>query len=193
MVSLQGTTEVYDYQYTYLIPDLRSVRNVPIVENNSQTVLGFLQNNKEFSIFYNLVVRAKLEGKLSDTNYNSTLLVAPDKSLADIDPNVFKNIDYYTARELILYNTLDKKVTESMLKSTRAQYLKTRIDKSVNSQILAEVCEDDSILLNEKVKITQPDLQRSNGLIHVTDGILVAYPFSSGGRFSLRPYVVCGY
>ena len=191
MVSLQANTNYLDYRFTYDITDLRKPNEEP--KGDPTTIFGFLQNNPEFSIFYNLVVQAKLDGKLNSLQANFTMLIPNDKTLLEkYDKSVFTNMDLFTSREIILYSTLNRKITYEMLLSSKAMYLDTMIDKSLNAKILSEWCPDNRIVLNNSANIVTANIIRSNGIIHETSDILVSPTLGKNGRFALRRYFACG-
>ena len=191
MVSYQSNnpSDFLDLKFTYDITDLRKPNEEPI--GDPTTIFGFLQNNPEFSIFYNMVILAKLDEKLNSLQANFTLFIPSDNYLKKYSENVFTNMDLYTAREIILYSTLNRKITYEMLLSSLAMYLNTMIDPSLNAKILSEVCNRDKILLNNSVNIVTANIIRSNGLIHIVDDMLIP-PTLNPKLFSLRKYFACG-
>ena len=190
MVSQQGYNELYDLKYTYNIKDLSKPNTVKKTEPH--TILGLIEDNKDFSIFYNLIILSKLDNKFSDTRSRYTLLIPSDEYLKKLyNMNLFLNMDYYTARELVLYHTLNRQITYDMFMNSNAMYLETLIDKSVNSTILSERCPDNGIILNNRARIAVGNIIRSNGIIHVLSDMLIPPSLARNGRFDQRQYRVC--
>ena len=190
MVSQQGYNELNDLKFTYNIKDLNKPNTVD--KTNPNTILGLLEDNKDFSIFYNLIVLAKLEYKFADNKSRYTLLIPSDEYLKKLyNMNLFINMDNYTARELILYHTLNRQITYDMFVSSNAMYLDTMIDKSLNSTILSEKCPDNGIILNNRARIVVGNIIRTNGVIHVLSDMLIPPSLARNGRFDQRQYRVC--
>jgi uncharacterized surface protein with fasciclin (FAS1) repeats len=190
MVSQQGYNELNDLKFTYNIKDLNKPNTVQ--KTNPNTILGLLEDNKDFSIFYNLIVLAKLEYKFSDNKSRYTLLIPSDEYLKKLyNMNLFINMDNYTARELILYHTLNRQITYDMFVSSNAMYLDTMIDKSLNSTILSEKCPDNGIVLNNRARIVVGNIIRDNGIIHVLSDMLIPPSLARNTRFDQRQYRVC--
>lgn len=190
MVSQQGYNELNDLKFTYNIKDLNKPNTVQ--KTNPNTILGLLEDNKDFSIFYNLIVLAKLEYKFADNKSRYTLLIPSDEYLKKLyNMNLFINMDNYTARELILYHTLNRQITYDMFVSSNAMYLDTMIDKSLNSTILSEKCPDNGIVLNNRARIVVGNIIRSNGIIHVLSDMLIPPSLARNTRFDQRQYRVC--
>jgi uncharacterized surface protein with fasciclin (FAS1) repeats len=171
MVSLQGNHEPNDLRYTYYIKDLRS--SVPEPMSRPEHIFGLIQDNSDFSIFYHMIIKAELYGIYNDLQANLTLFVPSNEYLLQkYSPQFFENMDQYTAREIVLFHTLNKKISYEMLTSSKAMYLNTMVDESVYSRLLCESCSN-MVTLNCNVHIKIPNIYRKNGLIHVVDGLMI--------------------
>ena len=82
----------------------------------------------------------------------------------NIHQNFFENMDQYTAREIVLFHTLNKKVSYEMLSSSQAMYLNTMIDDSVYSRLLCEWCLKSGVRLHSDTYIKVPNIYRKMDL-----------------------------
>ena len=172
MVSLQGYHEPNDLSYKYTPNPIR--QNITHLNTNPESILGLLQDNNDFSIFYNLVIKSELYGRFNDIQANMTLFVPSNEYLLiNYSPQFFENIDLYTAREIVLFHTLNKKVSYEMLSSSQAMYLNTMIDDSMYSRLLCEWCLKTGVRLHQNTYLKIPNIYRKNGLIHVVDNIMI--------------------
>ena len=188
MVSLGPAGEQsWNLLYAQDIKDLRRPiqPKEPVPCKNS--LMDFIQNNPDYSIFNYMINVGQLFNKFNSPMANFTILVPSDSYLrAKYSENLFKNLDLYTARETVLYHTLRGKVTFDMLRSSKCMYLDTMIDKSVSSKILVEAC-DDTVLLDSKARLKGKDVQTKNGMIHIINDLLIPPVFVD----NLKPYFVC--
>ena len=172
MVSLQGYHQPNDLSYKYISNPIR--RNITHLNTNPESILGLLQDNTDFSIFYNLVIKSELYGKFNDIQANMTLFVPSNEYLLlNYSPQFFENMDLYTAREIVLFHTLNKKVSYEMLSSSQAMYLNTMMDDSIYSRLLCEWCLRTGVKLHSNTYLKIPNIYRKNGLIHVVDNIMI--------------------
>ena len=191
MVSIQPPHEANNINYAQEIQDLH--RSKVEAVSSPPSILGLLQDNKDFSIFYHLVIKGQLDGRLNDLQANYTLFVPSNEFLISKYPtSLFTNMDIYTAKEIVLYHLLPGKISYQMLQSSGAMYLTTMINDSNYARVLSETCPpDSSILLNNSAKIKIGNITRNNGLIHVIDNMLFPPTITANGRFGLKDYVVC--
>ena len=91
---------------------------VIIPKTKENNLLGFLQNNKEYSIFAYLVDLAKLSGLFNSDQVYITLFAVTNKEIKKHYPEeVFLNLDLLSARKIILNHTLERNISLNMLKS----------------------------------------------------------------------------
>ena len=172
MVSLQGNHEPNDLKYRYTVQPIR--KNITHLNTSPESILGLLQDNSDFSIFYNLVIKAELYGRLNDIQANFTMFVPSNEYLLmTYSPQFFENMDLYTAREIVLFHTLNKKVSYEMLSSSQAMYLHTMIDDSMYSRLMCNWSQASGVRLHRNTFIKVPNIYRKNGLIHVVDNIMI--------------------
>lgn len=185
MAAQQGSTQAHDLKFTYDIPDLQKSLNH--IYYNPGSIMGMLNENKDFSKFSYLVKLAQLDTRLSKLLCNLTVFVPSDAYIeGKYNDNVFINMDKYTAREIVLYHCLNKKINYASLISSDGLYLDTEIDPSSNAKIL---CQNygSGVVLNNKAQIVKPDVMLNNGMIHIINDLMIPPMFSD----NLRPYFSC--
>lgn len=136
------------------------------------TVMDFLYNNKEFSIFVYLVERANLVSYLEDEMFGCTVFVPTNTALLQkYDENVFKNISQEKAFDIVKYSILLGKIEYWLLKTIGRAAL---FPKSSYDRIDLRV-ENNTIVLNKKVRVYETDKVCSNGAILFIDDLLIPY------------------
>ena len=191
MVTQQGSDPVYNLLFTEDIKDLRGYVEKPSTTKGS--LMGLIDKNKDFSIFYYMIQLAQLEGILNDIQANFTIFIPSDTYIEKKYPeNIFINMDKYTAREIVLYHILNGKITYETLLSSKGMYLDTRIDPEVHATILLEnyhgvlTLNNNARIITQQLSISQPGKEENsdknnivlnNGIIHIIDDILIPPAF----------------
>ena len=175
MVSCGPTYQVTDHIQMYNMGDSRGP--FPQKINEPTTLAGIISNTPQFSKFRYILRISGLEAQYNTTqpwdNQGYTLFVPDDQYLQDIPQTVLVNMDKLTAREIIQASTLNRRITAAILQDSPSQYL-----PSYNRKYRLLVTNPDPLitLINNDIVITQTDISSSNGIIHVTNGILWPYP-----------------
>ncbi len=171
MVSIRPYSQSYNMMHMYSIPDYQVTRKLSAPKDS---IMGLLLQNNDFSRFRHIVRLANMEGILSDSQANFTLFIPSDTYLKQsaqlqiTDAEIF-NMDQGTARDIIRYSTLNRKINKQLLQASPARYLYTR--NQVSKLYVTNV--SGITRLNNCVKVIHFDIPRSNGLIHVTNGFVV--------------------
>ncbi len=167
MVSMGPYTESYNNTHMFNMPDL----NVPFsgFAYTPGSIFGYISENKDFSKFMFLITKAKLESYLNEDQANLTLFVPSDKLLKNIDENVLANIDLATARHIILFSSLNRKIDYDLLSASPMAYF---ITKNPTNKILVENLHGRTIL-NGCSTIVKPNIELGNGMIHIVDNLLL--------------------
>ena len=171
MAGSYGSDPVLDYKIAYNIKDLYKPK---VPENPSKTndVYSFIFNNEDYSLTKYLIQLAKLENMFSAPQFNSTFFLCPDHLLEKcISISTLKNMDLLTARNLILYNTLNGLITTDALKSSMDLKLITRIPHEVYTVMYLTQLEGKTILNNRIV--IEKEFKACNGIIHITSEICI--------------------
>jgi uncharacterized surface protein with fasciclin (FAS1) repeats len=169
MTSVYGYIESYDYKQMYDITDLRGSIPKPTLKPN--TLMSIIEDNEDFSWFRYLVKLSGLQAVFDDQQAKFTLFVPSNQFLKQKLPRtVIENMDKYTARQIVLYNSLEREIYMPFLRSTPAMYVNTRIP---SSSLLVENLQPGITTLNGSVQIIKGDVTVGNGVIHIVDNLLV--------------------
>jgi uncharacterized surface protein with fasciclin (FAS1) repeats len=170
MVSVAPNSQAYDMQHMWNFTYLRTKKPREIFAP-SNSVLGKIKHNKDFSIFLKIVEKAGMEAELADPQFNSTIFVPSDKELKKLyDPNFFKMLDRGTARTMIMFSTLKYKIDRNLLTSSPSSYFPT----SNRSHRLYIINMNGVTELPNCTRVIKWDINLCNGMIHVINNIL--YP-----------------
>jgi hypothetical protein len=171
MAGTFGNDPMLDYKIANNIKDLNKLKT-PKNKSDTQDVYSIIFNNEEFSLTKYLIQLAKLEYMFSDAQFNSTFFLCPDEKLEKcIDINVLRNMDLLTARNLLLYNTLNGLINTDTLRSSTDLKLITRIPYEVFTNMYMTIF-NGQILLNNKI-VVEKEIEACNGLIHLTSEICI--------------------
>lgn len=175
MASVHGYIESYDYRQMYDIKDWRGSIPKPTLCYN--TLAQYLRENEDTQIFYYLLTLTGMLGIFNSNQANVTLLVPSDKELkSKIPDSLIKNMDKYTAREIVQYCTIPTKTPLAFFQNTPAKYVNTRIDSGT---LLVENISG-QIYLDRMAKIIRGDIILDNGIIHIIDNLLCSSSFAIG-------------
>ena len=104
MVSINPGVQAYDMRHMYDFVDLRK----KIVENCSfktNTLMGIIGNNPDFTIFSSIVDKARYGGKLSEEQADYTIFVPSDTELRKkYSKKYLDNIEDDTARKILAFS-----------------------------------------------------------------------------------------
>lgn len=172
MVSIGPYIQSHDYTHMFDIPDYRK----PLTQFNTRagSIMGLLQHNKDFSKFKFLVELANMEGILDDPQANCTVFVPSDVYLKDkYSDSLFVNMDRGTAKKIVQYSIIDRRIGYELLSASPAIYYFTRL--KATPKLLCETVNGQT-KLNGCAVIVKPNVPLNNGLIHVVDNLLITHP-----------------
>jgi hypothetical protein len=154
----------------YDMGDLRGPK--PKFTLNSNSIMSFLENNTEFSKFCYIVKLSRLEGLFNDCQADATLFVVADLYINKIDniEQILANMDESTARSIILFSTLNRKINYDLLSQSPIKYIYTQ---NTTNKMLFETINNITYLNKGNAKIIKYDINLQNGMIHLIDNILI--------------------
>lgn len=163
MVSIGPYTQSLNFTHQF---DLRPAKVAPARPRNS--LWGMLQVNPDFSAFREIVRTAKMEGILDDPQTDLTIFVPSDSYLA-LPPGYLENMDLLTARKLVNFACLNRKIS---LRLVTAQPVIEFVTKLPANKMYVTTL-NCATTLNERALLLYGDVQVDNGIIHVVDRLLV--------------------
>jgi len=161
---------------TYQFEKIRPLHNNEPLKPCPGTLWDFLvQNSKQFSIYKFLVSKADLEYDFNGIQFDSTVFVPSDTSLAKLwDMNVFMNMEKHQAMRMIKYNALSRKVKMRELTSSESM----KLDTKIRGHLIYTNSDGKGLtMIGEKnggpVNVVNGDIIVNNALVHLTDNFLL--------------------
>ncbi len=161
---------------TYQYEKIRPLHNNTSLEPCPGTLWDFLvQNTQHFSIYKFLVNKADLEYDFNGVEFDSTVFIPSDKSLAKLwNKNMFQNMEKHQAMRMIKYNSLPRQIRMKELTSSESMKLDTRIRGHL---IYTNSDGKGLTMIGEKnggpVNVVNGDIIVNNALVHLTDNFLL--------------------
>lgn len=168
MVSIGPYTQAYDMKHMYDFVDLRGKRKP--CDYNTNTLMGIIGNNPDFTIFTKIVKKAGYTGKLSDKQADFTIFVPSDSELKNKYSQQFlDNIDDGLSRQILAFSMMNRKIDQQLLQSSPVSIFPT-LDRS--SSMYVNTVSDITMLPN-CTKVIHWNHPAENGIVHVIDNLLV--------------------
>jgi uncharacterized surface protein with fasciclin (FAS1) repeats len=170
MVSIGPYTQAYDMKQMYNFVDWNNNKDKKVVCTPSNSLMGVLRSNPDFSIFAGIVKRARYEGKLSQDQANFTLFVPSNvQLLARYNKVWLDNIDDGLCRQIMAFSMMNRKLDKDIIQSSPISTLPT-IDRS-NSMLVQTV--SNVTHLPNSTTVIDWNYSTDNGIIHIVDNLLI--------------------
>ena len=172
MTAMQGSDPGWMLNFTKEIKDLRKPNTG--LNTSKYTIAGMLQHNPDCTIFNYLIRKAKLECILNDDMTNLTLFVPSDEAIKQQYPEwYFVNTGYLAAKDIVLSQLLNRKVTLEMLMSSQGLTLPTHHRTGpLKSIFTSYIPETHNIVVNNMAIILEGNIMVNNGIVHVVNNFL---------------------
>lgn len=133
------------------------------------SLMKIINSDKDFSIFTELIKKAKYESKLSNDQTDFTIFVPSDKHIKNkYSIKYLHNIDDVLARQIIKASMIDRKIDKNLLQSSPISTFPT-MNKS---RIKVKTIENITFLENNILVIGWNKIA-TNGLIHIIDKLII--------------------
>jgi uncharacterized surface protein with fasciclin (FAS1) repeats len=170
MSGITPTTMSLDYSHMYNMVDLRKCIQSP-KKYCSGSLMDIINSHPDFTKFSYIIKTARLDGLLDDIEANVTIFVPSNREINCIDEGVFTNLDISTARQIVMTNMLKYRIPSELLTDSPSSYFTTF--NPVEKLFITNI--NNVIYLNNCTKVIFPDIEASNGLIHVVDNLIWPY------------------
>lgn len=160
-----------DLTYTYSAMPI--VGNRDTFPANPGTLWDFLSSNKDrFGLFRHLVWKSGQAQFFNNTISNFTVFIPVDNLLREhMTEGQILNASEAEAWAIVNYSTLTRKIPLDVLKSSECLRVDTRQDYTrLNTSYDPET---DVLLLDKKARVVQGDLILNNGIVHLTDNLIM--------------------
>lgn len=157
----------YNFTSMFNMTDKRG--QFPITKPCPGSLLDIIEKNPDFSKFRYLVKLAAQEDVLNAPQANFTIFVPSDRSLKNINDNVFINMDTTTAWYIVKSCMVKNKIPSEILQDSPAAYYYTLSEG--NRLFITNI--SGITYLNNSIKVIHTDIMCTNGIIHVIDGLFI--------------------
>jgi len=157
------STEAHDMRSMYVHSDNHGCPPKRLLYPNS--IAGVLGGRKDTSKFHAILRMARLEELYNDPAADFTLLTPVDPFIPD---DVFVNMDQSLARHIVKTCTLNRRIPMELLRDNPVSIF---ITADPPNKLRVSTIQGVTYV-NEFIKITEPDVMCSNGILHLTTGII---------------------
>lgn len=166
MTSCYPYTQSRNLTFMFDLPDLQGKRKI---EANENTVLDYILKNKDkFSIFLKLLEISNLHSLFNHPQFNKTVFIPQDSSLENYKKDLL-SLDKLSAGNIIKYSTLQGLFPSRILSSSPSSLYTSTYSSSQKIKI---VNFNNKTIINDCASVIIPDIQLTNGILHVIDNIL---------------------
>lgn len=174
MTSVGPTVEKGNFTYMFDKNYLGGCPEEEYISKNS--MLGIIKSHPDFSKFLYIIQTAKMENAFNFPQADFTIFIPSDKAISYLGEDMFINMDYGLARQIINASILNKRITAILLEDSPVSYFITKDQKerlcitNVNGiTCINNNCESEK----DCIKIIHKNILANNGIIHVIDGIIM--------------------
>lgn len=172
-VTFDGTTVTVNGNAAVTLADVQASNGLIHAINNVllPDAFGNVVNNAQkryfLSTLVDAVVSANLAGALSTADANFTVF-APTNAAFEAIADVVETLTPEQLTNVLLYHVLDTRVLSSAI-SGEAVTVPTLLEgQSVTAQLV-----NGNVVINGSATVTEADVDGTNGVIHVIDGVLI--------------------
>lgn len=140
-----------------------------ILPNEFLNVVQIASKNYDLSTLVTLVSDAGLAGTLSDENSTFTVF-APTNAAFDAVSETLGTLSEAEVEEVLLYHAVGQEILSGDLPAPGNS---TTVTTEQGEDITVAVDSEGNVTLNGNVNVTTVDLQGTNGVIHIIDGVLL--------------------
>lgn len=167
MVSIGPDTQSYNFSHMYLFVDYNG--NEPELCVTSGSMYEFLKKDGGFTKFLQVLDKADKCVRVNDIQADCTMFIPRDVYLKDVPNDFFAEMDEGLARQIVASSTLRKKIDGELVTCCPVSYFTT-----MNPKMRMYVTNiRGKTQINNCMYVQQYDVMCSNGIIHITTGIIV--------------------
>jgi hypothetical protein len=117
-------------------------------------------------VFAFCVQKLQLDDWFNSPNFNATCFVPIREYSNENLDYIMSHIDYQTARDIVSISLISGRVKRKLLETK--ELIPTH--NKYNSLKISLV--DNDVLLNDYIRIVKPDIELTNGIVHLVNGLL---------------------
>jgi uncharacterized surface protein with fasciclin (FAS1) repeats len=168
MSAIGPYSQAYNNTHMWDFSDLRSrTKPEPCIDKN--TAFYYISSHPEMKKFTAIILKAGMEGEMSQSEFNTTIFVPLDKYLSD-SLSEYKKLDRGTARNILAVSMLNNKINGNLIRSSPVSSFMTKDPYNSNYMYITNISGTTEI--NQCAKVIKYDVQLGNSIIHITDNII---------------------
>lgn len=164
MSASHGFVQSNDFSFLYDKP-------VEKKRTNTSSILYVLENEKQYSKFLYLVDLSGMLNYFNDLNSFVTLFIPKNE---DIHEDI-QNIDEFTAKNIVYYSLVEKKITPQTFQSNSNFYIQTKLNGQrlhFDSELVSD-CNEHIVRINNKVIVSGVERSSNAFIIYNVDKLLI--------------------
>lgn len=169
MTAMVPCSTSYDNTHMYSFVDYRPHDN-PTICLNKNTVFEYIYNHPKLTKFAKILKKANQVAQYSRPELNITLFIPTDEYLSE-PLEYYESIDPGTALNILAVSSLNNQIDGNLIRSSPVCNYITRDPYSYNTLYVTNI--SGVTKLNNCIKVIEFDVKLSNGIIHLTDGLVV--------------------
>lgn len=148
----------------------------------SNTITGFLDAHKEFTIFREILYKAGYSDQYRSMQNSITLFIPRDSSFGDISlaREYVENMDILTARKLVQIASMNRRICSELLTASPRRYFTTKL----SSEMMDVMNLYGETIINSFNKIIKFNICVDNGVIHIVDRLIVPPYLNTASYYS---------
>lgn len=169
MVSYGPDIQNCNFTHMYSFVDYKNPTGVTTPCTIEGSIYDYISKRKDMCRIKSIIDKANMIGQLSDCEANFTLFIPTDNYLEHIPQEFFDNMDVGEAKQIIQSSMMWRSIDKKLISSSPVSYYITK-----NPQMRMYVTNiGGKTRINNCGMIKEFDIELNNGMIHITDMLIV--------------------
>lgn len=169
MTASNPYTTSHDNTHMYSFVDYRPHNN-PKVCSPKNTVFEFIYNHPKLAKFSRILRKANMAAQYSNPSLNITMFVPLDEHLPET-ADYYDSLDPGTALRILAVSSLNNQINGALIRSSPVSNYITRDPYNRNTLYVTNI--NRVTELNGCVQVIEFDKKLTNGIVHLTNGLLL--------------------
>lgn len=166
MTSCGPNTQSLNFTHMFNFTDIRGKYPMKCYMKNS--IMDIIDSHPDFTLFSFIVKLAEMDSILNEQQADFTIFVPSDASLKGISQSIFLNMDVGEAKTIVQSSLQDRRIPKELLQDSPAAYFYTLSPQ--NRLFITNI--NGNTRINNAINVILFDINCTNGLIHVVDGLM---------------------
>lgn len=148
----------------------------------SNTITGFLDNHKEFTIFRAILYKSGYAEQYRSLQNSVTVFIPRDSSFGDLTlaKEYVENMDILTARKLVQFASMNRRICSELLTASPHRYFTTKL----SSEMMDVMNLYGDTIINSYNRIVKFNICVDNGVLHIVEKLLVPPYLNTASYYS---------